>query len=82
MIEIIDRTTEAEKKTIGDAYSSIQISINSWGHLVIRVFNDALYRNVGEKKEKDQLIVFNRKATDVIISYLRNIIEIGDTLRR
>ena len=73
MAEIIKRKTKAEKITIDvDWNTNVQIAINNWGHLTIRI-----WKNTDEEKEvkEDILIVFNKKLTSDIIEFIGNILK-------
>ncbi len=73
MAEIIKRKTKAEKITIDvDWNTNVQIAINNWGHLTIRI-----WKITDEEKEvkEDILIVFNKKLTSDIIEFIGNILK-------
>jgi len=71
MAEIIKREIKAEKITIDvDWNTNVQIAINDWGHLTIRI-----WKITGEEKEvkEDILIVFNKQITSRIVDFITNL---------
>jgi len=65
MMEYIKREIKTEKISPPEDYECIQVSINSWQHLVVRFFST---RN----PNKDIVVVFDAIATEHIIDYIKN----------
>ena len=63
-LEIIERKTEANKQIIDRPFS--QISLNDWGHLVIRFFGD---------DNKEQLVVFDKFTTNSLFRFVEQLIQ-------
>ena len=64
MMEYIEREIKSKKITLPENYDCVQVSVNSWGHLVIRFFNN-------QNPDKDVVIVFDAAATGHIIRYIK-----------
>ena len=74
MIQIISRKDgkKSKKTNINSAIKNIQVSYNSWGHLVVRILQN-------ENPNEDTLIVFNQRVSGEIIDFSRN--NIRDIIR-
>jgi len=62
--EIIERRIKTKKKQL--AATSVQISLNDWGHLAIRFFDVET-----PSKDNDALIVFDANTTERIRRFLK-----------
>jgi len=81
MIEIIKRIDgeKAEKQQIKG--NNIQISLNDWGHLAVRIIQDKTvldeenceYGYIAQKTiPADTLVVFNREVTNRLINFCKD----------
>jgi len=67
MVEWIKRKIKSEKITIPEEYNQYQISLNSWGHLTIRLFKE-------DNPDEDIVIVFDSLMTRSILRYIGRLI--------
>lgn len=74
-MEIIKRKTEVERETVEtDEFNKFQVSLNNYGHLILRFFPSNKFDNDEKKKaeqEEDLMIVLDWKETDTLITFIQ-----------
>jgi len=65
-MEYMKREAKVKKIELPEDYDKVQISINDWGHLTVRFFNN-------NEPNKDVLIVFDAYVTRKIVGFIQSI---------